>query len=98
MGKMTYDQLKLHGREAYSEFRYYKGEEKNPYDVNENAIEFRWWNFEKDYFENYKQSGKWKSFEEFLDYWIKEKAAPEIGHDLSKSNPWITEYKENAPF
>lgn len=95
---MTYDELKLHGREAYSELRYYKGEEQNPYNNNEYPVEFKWWNFEKDYFDNYKQSGQWKSFAEFLDYWIKEKAAPEIGHDLSKSNPWKTEYEENAPF
>ena len=44
------------------------------------------------------QLGQWKTFADFLDHWIKEKAAPEIGHDLAKSNPWITEYKENAPY
>jgi hypothetical protein len=95
---MTYDDLKLHGRETYSEFLYYKGEEKNPYDVNEDPERFKWWNFEKDYYDNYKKSGEWKIFTDFLDHWIKEKAAPEIGHDLSKSNLWIKEYKENAPF
>lgn len=95
---MTYDELKLSGREAYSEFSYYKGEVICPYSVNDDVAKFRWWNFEKDYFDNYKKSGKWKNFTEFLNYWIKEKAAPEIGYGLSKSNPWIEEYKENAPY
>lgn len=94
----NYDDFKLQGLEAFIEFRYYKGEAENPYNWNDNPIEFKWWNFEKDYFDNHQKSGKWKTFSEFLNYWIKEKAAPEISHDLSKSNPWITEYNENAPF
>ena len=93
---MTYDEFKLHGREQFAEFRYYKGEDENPYSPG--SAEFRWWDFEKDYLDNYSKSGEWKSFSEYFDFWIKEKAAPEIGHDLKKSNPWKSEYEENAPF
>ncbi len=98
MAKMTYDEFKLYGCEVFSEFRYYKGEEKNPCNFSENNIEYRWWNFEKDYFDNYKDSGTWKTFMEFFNHWIKEKAAPEIGYDLDKGNKWLTEYNENALF
>ena len=96
MGKMAYDKFKQRGLESFSEFRYYKGEAVNPYNVNENEIQFRWWNFEKDYFDNYKQSGTWKTFYEFLNHWIKEKAAPEIGYDLEKGNKWLEEYEGNT--
>lgn len=85
---MTYDQFKPQGLEDFCEFRYYKGEADNPYDVNKNEVQFRWWNFEKDYFDNYKQSGTWK-----INHWIKEKAAPEIVYDLEKGNKWIEEYQ-----
>jgi hypothetical protein len=95
---MTYDEFKLQGREAFSEYRYYKGEDQNPYDWNKDPIQFKWWNFEKDYHDNYKPSGRWKTFTEYFDHWIKGKAAPEIGHDLSKGNPWKVEYQENSPF
>jgi len=95
-GMMKYDQFKLQGLESFSEFRYYKGEVVNPYDVNENEIQFRWWNFEKDYFDNYKKSGTWKTFYEFLNHWIKEKAAPEIGYDLENGNKWLEEYQGNT--
>ena len=93
MGKMTYDKFKLQGLEDFNEFRYFKGESENPYNWNDNPIEFKWWNFENDYFGNYKNSGKWKTFKDFLNHWIKEKAAPEIGYDLDKGNPWIEEYQ-----
>jgi len=96
--KMTYDQFKLQGLESFSEFKYYKGEEQNPYDVNIDPELFKWWDFEKNYFDNYRQSGKWKTFAEFLNHWIKEKAAPEIAYNLDKGNPWIEEYNQNAPF
>jgi len=91
---MTYDELKLQGLEEFNEFRYYKGENKNPYTFNDNSIEFKWWNFENDY---YKQSGKWETFKDFLNQWIKEKAAPEIGYDLDKGNKWLTEYEAYSP-
>lgn len=84
--------------ETYLEFCYFKGEAENPYDWNDSPILFKWWNFEKDYFDNHKQSGQWKIFIEFLNYWIKEKAAPEIGYDLSNGNTWIDEYRSNAPY
>lgn len=95
---MTYDEFKLQGVEEFNEFRYYKGEKENPYTFNENSVKFKWWNFERDYFDNYKQSGKWKTFIDFLNQWIKEKAAPEIGYDLDKRNVWLEEYNKNAPF
>lgn len=95
---MKSNELNTFDSEKYTEFRYFKGEANNPYDWNNSPILFKWWNFEKDYFDNYKQSGQWKTFAEFLEYWIKEKAAPEIGHDLSNGNKWIDEYKANAPY
>lgn len=95
---MKYDDLKLHDRDQYSEFCYFKGEAENPYDWNDSPVLFKWWNFEKDYFDNHKQSGQWIAFIEFLNYWVKEKAAPETGCDLSDGNTWIDEYKKNAPY
>ena len=76
---MKSNELNTFDSEKYTEFRYFKGEANNPHDWNNSPILFKWWNFEKDYFDNYKQSSQWKTFAEFLDYWIKEKAAPEIG-------------------
>lgn len=94
-----YDKLKLKGLEAFDEFRYYKGEKECPYNqAGDDPVTAQWWHFEKDYFDNYKKSGQWKTFSEFFDHWIKEKAAPEVGHDLSKGNPWKQEYEANAPF
>lgn len=98
MAALTYDEFKLQGREEFAEYKYFKGEAENPYHWNDYPAEFKWWNFEKDYFDNYKNTGAWKSFAEFLDFWIKEKAAPEIGHDLSKGNPWKKEYEVNQPY
>lgn len=95
---MTYDDFKLQGLEEFNEFRYYKGEKQNPYTFNANSIEFRWWNFEKDYFDNYKESGKWKTFTDFLNQWIKEKAAPEIGYDLKNGNTWLIQYEAYSPY
>jgi hypothetical protein len=95
---MTYDEFKLQGREEYAEYRYYKGEAENPYNQQDYPIESKWWNFEKNYLDNYKKTGKWKNFAEFLDHWIKEIAAPGSGYDLEKGNWWIKEYKENQVF
>lgn len=92
----AYDELKLKGREEYAEYRYYKGEAECPYP--QQSIEARWWDFEKRYFEGAGKYRFWKSFAEYFDTWIKERAAPETGHDLAKGNPWKKEYEENAPF
>lgn len=92
----SYDEFKLKGREEYAEYRYYKGEEECPYDPQ--SIEQRWWMFEKNYHDNYKKTGKWKTFAEFLDFYIAERYAPESGVDISKKNPWKEEYEANAPF
>ena len=94
----TYDEFKLQGLEAYSEFRYYKGEKKNPYNNDEYEAQHRWWNFEKDYFDYYMKSEKWKNFMDFFTHWIKEKAAPEIGYDIEKGNKWLDEYEAYSPY
>jgi len=92
----AYDELKLKGLEEYSDYRYYKGEKQCPYETQ--SVEAKWWDFERSYHANYKQTGKWKNFAEFLDVWITERAAPESGVDLDKGNPWKEEYEANAPF
>ena len=93
---MTYDEFKLQGLEEFAEFSYFKGEADCPYQTQ--TPEFTWWNFEKNYYDNYKKSGKWKTFSEFLDFWIKEIAAPGSGYDLSEGNWWKKEYEENKPY
>lgn len=90
----AYDELKLKGREEYAEYRYYKGEAECPYDSQ--SIEAKWWEFEKNYHDNYRNMHK--TFAEFLDFWITERFAPESGIDISKRNPWKEEYEKNAPF
>lgn len=95
---MTYDEWKLQGREEYAEFRYYKGEVENPFSQKDYHIESKWWEFEKNYQDNYKKTGKWKTFAEFLDFWITEIAAPGSGYDLSNGNWWKKEYEENQPY
>lgn len=95
----AYDELKLKGREEYAEYRYYKGEEENPYNqFGDYPPTAKWWSFEKNYYDNHKMSGQWITFSDFLDYWIKEIAAPGSGYDLEKGNWWKQEYEANAPF
>ena len=79
---MTYDDFKLRGREEFAEFNYYKGELENPFSQNGYPIESKWWEFEKNYFDNYKKTLQWKTFTDFLDHWIKEIAAPGSGYEL----------------
>ncbi len=93
---MTYDEFKLQGLEEFAEFSYFKGEAECPYQSAK--PESRWWDFEKNYYDNYKKSGQWKTFSEFLDFWIKEIAAPGSGYDLSEGNWWKKEYEENKPY
>lgn len=92
----AYDELKLKGLEEFAEYRYYKGEAECPYDPQ--SAEQKWWMFEKNYHDNYKKTGKWKTFNEFFDHWVKEIAAPGSGYDLAKGNWWKKEYEANAPF
>ena len=93
----AYDELKLKGLEEYAEYRYFKGEDECPY--NSQSIEALWWDFEKRYHEGAaRKSGTWKDFNEYFDGWVRDRAAPETGWDLSKGNRWRKEYEDNAPF
>ena len=93
---MTYDEFKLQGLEEFAEYQYFKGETECPF--HSGTPESRWWDFEKRYHEGGKRTGKWKSFPDYFDEWIREKAAPETGHDLTMGNPWKIEYEENQPY
>lgn len=95
---MTYDDFKLQGFEEYAEFNYFKGEAENPFNQKDYPVESKWWLFEKNYHDNYKKTGQWKTFSGFLDHWIKEIAAPGSGYDLSQGNWWKKEYEENKPY
>lgn len=92
----TYDQLKLKGLEAYAEYRYYKGERECPYEPQ--TIQSLWWDFERRYHEGARTDGNWKDFNDYFDSWVRDRAAPETGWDLSKGNRWRKDYEENAPF
>lgn len=92
----AYDELKLKGREEYAEYRYYKGEEECPYESQ--SIEAKWWDFEYRYHHGAWKDGIWKSFAEYFDSWVYNRAAPETGHNLSTGNPWRKEYDENSPY
>lgn len=92
----SYDEYKLKGLEEFAEYRYYKGEAECPYESR--SIEAKWWDFEKRYHEGGKSTGNWKTFSDYFDEWIRERAAPETEHDLSTGNPWKKEYEEKAPF
>jgi hypothetical protein len=94
--KSSYDEYKLRGLEAFAEYEYFKGEAVNPY--SQHPVESKWWNFENNYHNNYKKTGNWKSFVQFLDHWIKEIAAPGSGYDMNKGNWWKEEYEKFAPY
>jgi hypothetical protein len=94
----SYDDFKLKGREVFAEYEYFKGEAEDPYKPFGYLEESTWWNFEKRYHEGGKRTGKWKSFSEYFDEWIRERAAPETGHDLTTGNPWKERYLKFAPY
>ncbi|MEI6754322.1 MAG: ADP-ribosylglycohydrolase family protein [Paludibacter sp.] len=93
-----FQKISLCRRSVYFEqFKYYKGERSCPFS-SKDSEKVRWWDFEKSYFDNYKDNKQWSDFLEFFDDWIVRKAAPENnGYDLSKGNPWKESYYENAP-
>lgn len=93
---MTYDEFKLQGLEEYAEYGYFKGEAECPYDPG--TIESGWWDFEKRYHESARKTGNWNDFNDFFDSWVRDRAAPETGYDLSKGNRWKREYEENKIF
>lgn len=76
----------------YTQYKFFKGEENSPFSDNDLS---RWWRFEKDYHTIYRFSNNthWDTFENFLNYWIIEKAAPNSGHNLDRDgNPWQDDY------
>lgn len=93
----AYDRFKLKWLKEFAEYKYYKGEHECPY--QNQSIEAKWWDFEKRYHEGAaRKDGNWKSFTEYFDSWIRDRAAPETGHNLSTGNPWRKEYDENTPY
>jgi len=76
-----YDSLKLSGLEDFAEYRYYKGEDKCPYDSQ--SVESTWWSFEMRYHNGARKSGIWKNLNDYFDSWVHDRAAPETGYDLS---------------
>jgi hypothetical protein len=93
---MTYDEFKLQGLEEFAEYRYFKGEAECPYQSG--TPEARWWDFEKRFHHSTRKAGNRETFSEYFDEWIRERAAPETGYNLSKGNPWKKEYEENQIF
>lgn len=82
----------------FEQFKYYKGENECPFSNNTDTEKVRWWNFEKHYFDNYKNDNQWEGFMDFFTDWTIRKAAAENnGYDLTKGNPWKESYYKNAP-
>lgn len=77
--------------DKFSNYKYFQGEQECPFNHPRNCT---WWNFEKQHYESHNTT----PFPEYLNAWIKEKAAPNSGWDLNKQgNPWLDEYNNKAP-
>lgn len=75
----------------FNSYKYYHGEQKCPYKDPNNCT---WWNFEKNHYEYNRDI----PFDEYLQSWIEEKAAPNSGWNLkTQGNPWLEEYNNKMP-